>query len=134
MSFSLFAYTPGVEGAVAGGEGSFEKMERLAKLLGSDAFPDYLAKYIRASSSGKPQTLAIHAPISISGYSDGPDINKKLIVRRRGFIGKSQLEKFPVASHHIFILYNSTGEARLIYKFVGSIQFIKNTATHDTGI
>lgn len=125
MSFKLFSYSPEVETAFSGGPAT--SLDELANLLGPTAFPDYLLRYIKQTSPS-PSAIAIHKPISISGYADGPDIDKAKITRRRGFIGKSQIEKRPQATHHLFVIHNSEGKARLFYKFAGSIQFIKNTS------
>lgn len=125
MSFKLFSYSPEVETAFS--DGLTTSLDELANLLGPTAFPDYLLRYIKQTSPS-PSSIAIHKPIGISGYADGPDIDKAKITRRRGFIGKSQIEKRPQATHHLFVIHNSEGKARLFYKFAGSIQFIKNTS------
>lgn len=134
MSFGLFQYSDEVESIALGAEGSFEKLEHLAAQVGKDAFPDYLVRYIRRTSSGLSGALAVHDPIDISGYADGSDIDKEQVTRQRGFIGKSQLAKAPGATHHLFVLHNGGRNARILYKFVGSIQFIKNNALHDSGV
>lgn len=133
MSFSLFPYSSDVASVPSSSGNSFQRMEALAAQLGSTAFPDYLVRYIRGTSSGQASSLAIHEPIPIAGYTDGPDIDKDQILRRRGFIGKSQIGKAPNAVHHLFLIHNRT-HCRLVYKFVGTIQFIKNNASHDTGV
>ena len=127
MSFSLFDYDPTLEAIVDQHVDPFEKMERLSVALGKAAFPDYLMKYIRRTST-KGSAIGIHPVGDISGYADGPDIDKQTITRRRGFFGKSQRVRFPNANHHLLILRNAAGKARLLYKFEGSIQFIKNNA------
>lgn len=125
MSFTLFDYSPSVEAAFLPGAGS--SLDDLAELLGATAFPDYLLRYIKQTSPSA-SSVAVHKPIDISGYADGPDIDKGKITRRRGFIGKSQIDKYPRATHHLFVIHNNEGKARLFYKFAGSIQFIKNTS------
>ncbi len=130
MSFTLFSYSPEIAAAFSGA--SATSLDELTSLLGPTAFPDYLVRYIKQTSAST-SAVAIHKPIDISGYSDGPDINKPLITRKRGFIGKTQVDKFPNATHHLFVIHNRDGNARLFYKFAGSIQFIKNTA-NDSGV
>lgn len=127
MLFSLFDYDPAVEAIIDEKIDAFEKMDRLSMALGQGCFPDYLVKYIRRTSLSGSSTIGIHSVTDISGYADGPDINKQMITRRRGFFGKSQRVRFPYAVHHLMILKNDSGRARLLYKFEGSIQFIKNT-------
>lgn len=48
-------------------------------------------------------------------------------MRARGFIGKRELEpeKYPEAIHHINILHNENGKARVFYKYQGNIRFLK---------
>ena len=72
----------------------------------------------------------MHPPTDISSYKDADGLDKESIVRRRGFMGKSQLDRYPDALHHLMIIHNGATKARLFYKFLGKIQFIKNTA-HD---
>lgn len=130
MSFSLFSYSD-VIGAILQGEGApFEIMERLAEAVGKDAFPDYLARFIRRTAP-RSSDLAIHPPINSIGYKDA---DQTTISRKRGFIGRSQLGSAVSASHHLFVIHNGHGDARVLYKFVGSIQFIKNNTTHDSRV
>lgn len=130
MSFSLFNYNEEVGDALQAAGAPFEVMERLAAVVGKEAFPDYLARFIRRTAP-KPNDLAIHPALSISGYKDA---DQDAISRKKGFIGKSQMGTATSASHHLFVIHNNAGTARILYKFVGSIQFIKNNATHDPGI
>ncbi|WP_374411616.1 Z1 domain-containing protein [Novosphingobium colocasiae] len=131
MLFSLFDYDPAIESVLNDNADPFEKIERLSAKLGQGCFPDYLVKYIRRTSLSGSSTIGIHPVADISGYTDGPDINKQMITRKRGFFGKSQRVRFPNAVHHLMIVKNNAERARLLYKFEGSIQFIKNTI-HDS--
>ena len=130
MAFSLFDYGDEIAAILDGQASSTDKMDQLAAALGPVAFPDYLRRYIKRTSLNST-SIAVHKPLSVSGYADGADTDKENITRKRGFIGATQLAKMPLAVHHFFIIHNGMGRARLFYKFVGSIQFIKNTA-HDT--
>lgn len=107
---------------------SLRKMEEIRKLLGDDVLPDYLLAYIQSTSYKGARSVAIHEASSIAGYKDTEGINKRKIERTKGFFGRPQMqkEKFPFAVHHLKIFYNAEGNARLFYKFDGSIQFIKN--------
>jgi GTPase SAR1 family protein len=129
MSFSLFDYSPEIEAITSAALGPLDKLNSLASGVGPAAFPDYLLRYIKRTSGSSSSAVAVHSPISVTGYADGADIDKQQITRRRGFIGKTQLSRYPSAVHHIFVLHNEK-QARVFYKFVGSLQFIKNTA-HD---
>lgn len=105
------------------------KLKALAQLLGKDSLPEYLVDYVENFCPDGDASLAIHVPpISIAGYTDKEgEIDKATITRTRGFIGKRELdeERFPRAIHHIFILYNKMGKARVFYKYQGSVRFLK---------
>ncbi len=128
MAFQLFSYDKEIEKIVDMKATSFEKMERIAEVIGDDAFPLYLRKYARRICPDGERSIAFHPSFSIENYKDGPEIDKERIERRRGFMGKSDLQEhlFPKAIHHFKIYHNGRGRGRLFYKFSGSIQFIKN--------
>lgn len=126
MSFGVFDFTDGIQQLLASNGSAKEKLIRLQPLLGGVAMPGYLVRYIERTSEGLTNPLHVHAPLDISGYKDA-DI--KAIERRKGFIGATQLAKAPESTiHHLFVAHNGQGKARLIYKFVGTIKFIKNSA------
>lgn len=133
MSFPLFALNEEGRASVDALSDSneatnVEKVERLAKLIGDKAFPQYVRKYIARVLPSGDQSIVLHRCSSIKGYADGEDIDKSKITRKKGFFGRTQMEpdKYPQAVHHLRVFYNEEGKARLFYKFVGSIQFIKN--------
>ena len=130
MSFALFNYNPDAEDLINQEGSAFEKMERLAELIGETSFPNYLRRYISRVSPHGSDSIAIHLPSDISGYSDADDLDKDRVVRKKGFFGNSHLEqsRFPRATHHLKIYHNKAVNARLFYKFIGTIQFIKNTS------
>jgi hypothetical protein len=129
MAFGLIDYTKNIEGILSLQVASSEKMRLLVEALGEKAFPNYLQRYIDRTSFGNQNALFVHPPLDMSNYGDA---NKAEISRKKGFIGNTQLAKAPSSCvHHLFIVHNGDGKARLVYKFRGSIQFIKNTA-HDS--
>jgi hypothetical protein len=73
-----------------------------------------------------PGTLAIHTSSSIANYGKSADV--ETISRAKGFLGKPQLEeaKFPRAIHHVKILHNGKGKARVFYKNQGGVRFVQN--------
>lgn len=101
-------------------------MKKLRNTIGKEALPMFLIDYIEATSPDGNDSLAIHTASPIKNY--GESANQEAITRTKGFIGNPQLElkKFPNAVHHIKVLYNAKGKARLFYKFKGSLQFIQN--------
>lgn len=131
MSFSLFDYKPEIEGILEKNLSALDKMEHLAAVLGEAAFPEYLRRYIQRASPGASGSIGIHPSTDISNYKDAEGLDKEAIIRKKGFVGKSQIDRYPNALHHLMIFHNAGGKARLFYKFIGTIQFIKNTA-HDS--
>lgn len=146
MSFALFDFDEArqkeYEEIEKSTKGNFKKIEEIKHLFGDSVLPEYLEKYIAASSFLGEDSLAIHPASSIDGYADDDGIDKEKIERRKGFFGRPQMqkEKYPDASHHLKVFYNNSHKARLFYKFDGSIQFIKNLKstieknTHDKGV
>src|ERR1039458_1721339 len=126
MSFGMFDYSADLDDIVLSDQSSVETLKKLREKIGNDALPTFLIDYIQATSPDGAESLAIHTASSIEGYAGSA--NQEAITRTKGFIGNPQLElkKFPKAVHHIKVLYNASGKARLFYKFKGSLQFIQN--------
>ncbi len=135
MGFEIFRYNKNIEDIVNSTENSLKKIEALSKYLDRNKLPQYLVDYIKSFSPRGDKSVAIHPSRDISGYSDADQYN---IERVKSFIGKSDLEltKYPQAVHHLKIFKNSQGNARLFYKYEGSIRFLKNLKkfSHDQGI
>ena len=134
MSFDLFEYSPAFVSPVAdilnsSSSSNLQKVKALSKLLGDSTLPQYLIDYIETFLPAGDSSIAIHEPGSISGYKDNDSIDKDKIIRSRGFIGQREMEikKFPDAIHHINILYNENGKARVFYKYQGNIRFLKTS-------
>ncbi len=126
MSFELFDYDEArLNTILQGQQNSVDRLELLATLLGEPRIPLFLRDYIRNFSPSGADSLALHPSRTIANYKDA---DQAKIERRRGFIGDFELElsKYPNATHHIKILFNSAGKARVFYKYVGSIRFLKN--------
>lgn len=126
MSFGLFKYSTDVDRLLKADELPPQKMMALQSALGEQGFPSYLRRFIERTSVSHPGAIFVHAPLDISRYT-GPGIDT--VQRTKGFIGTNQLAKAPSGTvHHLFVAHNAGDNARLIYKFQGNIQFIKNTA------
>lgn len=123
MSFGLFNYDSGLKELTDAGGDPIEKLKAIQRRVGAKALPDYLIRYVQETSRPGDNSIAIHEPTSMANYEDA---DKEKIERKKGFFGKSQRTKFPNAIHHFAVFHNGKGRGRLIYKFVGSINFIKN--------
>jgi hypothetical protein len=124
IAFNLFRLTPAIESLLASSSSAADKLAALSDYVGETSLPLYLRRFIERTSTGLRGALFVHEIINVSSQAD----DASAITRKKGFIGKSQIGKAPAGTvHHIFVLSN--GEfARVVYKFVGNIQFIKNNA------
>jgi hypothetical protein len=126
MSFELFDYKESeINGIIQGTESPLKKLEGLSLLLGEAKVPKFLREYIRNFSPDGDKSVAIHPSRTIAKSKDA---DQEKIERARGFLGQYELEedKYPDAVHHIKILFNAAGRARVFYKYSGSIKFLKN--------
>lgn len=131
MSFDLFEHpNSSIDNILEQKISPLRKIKALSELLGKRCLPDYLISYIENFSPTGDQSIAVHNPKTIAGYANKPgEIDKATITRTKGFIGDRELEldKYPNAIHHINILFNDVGKARIFYKYRGSIRFLKTT-------
>jgi hypothetical protein len=138
MSFDLFDYDPaGIKEIVEQKIAPLRKVKALAELLGKHRLPDYLINYIENFCPAGDESIAVHNPRTIAGYSDKPgEIDKATITRTKGFIGDREMEpsKYPNAIHHINILFNEIGKARVFYKYQGNIRFLRTPKKDDERI
>ena len=131
MSFALFDYdAKRLDQIMQSKSDPIKKIKKLSELLGKDRLPVYLINYIQGFCPDGNESLAVHSPKSVAGYTDRPgETDKASITRTRGFIGNRELEldKFPNAIHHINILFNEQNKARIFYKYAGNIRFLKTS-------
>lgn len=130
MSFQPFPFGDGLDDIVKSNQTSISTLHALRQEIGNDALPEFLIDYISSVLPDGNASLAIHTSSSIENYK-GDDVDKELISRSKGFIGKTQLElpKFPKAIHHVKIFHNGAGNARLFYKNTAGVQFIQNLSS-----
>jgi len=126
MSFEIFDYEDDIEDIIKdGSKKSLEKLKTLQGRLTNGKLPQYLVSFIEQFSPEGNNSLAIHGSTDISNRSD---VDKKNITRPKGLIGRSEQEenKYPHAVHHIKIFYNKEKKARVFYRYVGNVKFLKN--------
>ena len=126
MSFHIFDYEDDIEDIIEDeSKRSLEKLKSLQGRLPDGKLPQYLVSFIEQFSPEGSSSLAVHGSADMSNRSDADERN---ITRGRGLIGGSDLEgrKYPHAVHHIKIFYNKEKKARVFYRYVGSIKFLKN--------
>ena len=88
MSFAIFDYANVLDEVAEGVDPITVKIQRLADAIGDKAFPIYVRRYIAASSPFGDASVAIYKSSEISGKDS--DVGN--ISRRKGLMGKSQLE------------------------------------------
>ena len=132
MSFEIFDYSSVVDAIkeiIQKTEiDNFQKLKTCPNLLGSDKLPQYLINYIEKFLPNEDHSIAIHEPKMPKSLFDGDKYTDQSgISRSRGFIGKFEREedRYPQAIHHINILFNNEDNARVFYKYQGSIKFLK---------
>ena len=129
MGFEIFDLEPNIEKLVNKAHDdnttSLDVLKELNCILGNKRMPQYLIDYIENFIPQGSQSIAFHESFSIARYSDA---DQKKIERTKGFIGTNQLEKhkFPNAMHHFKIFHNRKNKARIFYRYVGNITFLKN--------
>lgn len=126
MGFEIFDYEKikdSVKAIQDGSANNFDKLKQLQKLLGGDKFPSFFLSFIQTISPNDDEAIKIHDPHSIAGMSDADQTE---ITREKGFLGGAGFTKNPHIIHHFRILTNAKGRARLIYRYSGSIKFLKN--------
>lgn len=127
MSFGMFDFSPAMDDIATNPTiDSEKKLDELRNLLGEDALPEYLLRYVKRVCPDGAESIAIHKSQAITAGYSGADVDK--IERKKGFLGSTQLKVAgnEKAIHHFQIIKNPKNKARLFYKFQGSIQFIKN--------
>jgi len=127
MSFEVFNYKPEIDQIIMQTITSIDKLHETHSLLGDNVLPIHLIDFILHFSPDGSDSLAIHESTDISNR--GPDTDKVHISRAKGLIGAQEMEKnkFPHAIHHIKVFYSKdTLRARIFYRFIGSIKFLKN--------
>jgi len=135
MSFDLFQFDPiEIKKILETNNSGLRKTKALSALLGTDCLPGYLIDYMQNFCPAGDESIAVHNPRSIAGYADrAGEIDKSTITRTKGFIGERELEpaKYPNAIHHINILFNESGKARVFYKYQGNIRFLRAPKGND---
>lgn len=125
MSFDIFILPSSLEALCNGAGPPLDVLVELQALIGVASLPNYLIDFVKAFMPAGDESIAIHSPKSIKGYTTA---DQAALKRRQGFMGQSDLElgRFPRALHHFKVFYNAEGKARVFYKFTGNIRFLKN--------
>lgn len=140
MSFEIFDYQKSkdkIDALLGGAMKPMEKIKAVSQLLGVDCLPAYLISYIETFCPLGDESISVHTARSIAKYTDKKgEVDKATITRAKGFIGNAEMEvvNFPNAIHHINVLYNEVGKARVFYRYRGNIRFLKTPGKNDSGV
>jgi len=121
MSLPIFDYAIDLEQIMQSND-PIEGLHKLQVRIGPDSLPNYLLEYIKHFLPRGPDSVALHSSSPVEGMKDA---DKVKIERSKGLFGQLT-RNHPNAVHHFKMFFNAQGKARLIYKFSGSITFIKN--------
>lgn len=122
MSFAIFDFDASLDDLVEGSLKNSQKLDELGKRLGENALPSYIITFIKRTSPDIETSIAIQKSASAYGSPE----ERQAIIRKKGFMGPSQMNRSSGAIHFLKIFTNEAGRGRMFYKFDGSIQFIKN--------
>lgn len=129
MGFGIFNFSEEIRGLVQaayeGNKACLTVLKEFLAKLGNECMPKYVIQYVESFMPEGNASIAIHRSFSIANYKDA---QQDKIERAKGFIGTTELEKgkFTQAIHHFKIFYNASNKARIYYRYVGNIKFIKN--------
>jgi hypothetical protein len=130
MSFRIFDYDDRIANLIAELGSSVETLRAIHQLVGDEAMPSFLISYIERVGRGQSGALAIYPPRRVFNYRGKFPTDHENIARagNKGFFGSGQLRHpdVPNPTHHINILWNDGGKARIFYKYEGSLTFVQN--------
>lgn len=122
MYFGKFKYSVDLERIINSDEESQKKLLEINNLLGEQAFPLYVINFIKSSGTPYEGYIALHNIRQVRQYSDYHDD----LYRKKGVIGGEDIKNFPQAIHHIMIITNTYSQARIVYRYVAKVQFLKS--------
>lgn len=96
-----------------------DRLQKISDTYGDKVLPSYVLNFIQINTY--PGNIALHdiREATVAEYQD-------TLYRRKGVLGGTDISKFPNAVHHFIIYANNRNEARMIYRYVGKIQFLRN--------
>jgi len=121
MYFAKFAFSEDVAEVVNDHQlGEIDQLQKLHDICGDKVLPPYILSFIQVNSY--PSNIALHPIRQIGKETAYHDV----LYRPRGVLGGTDIDKYPNAVHHFMIIRNTSNEARMIYKYAGKVQFLRN--------
>jgi len=101
-------------------QSSIDRLQKIHDIYGHKVLPAYVMSFIQINSY--PSNIALHAIRQVGKDTDYHDT----LYRPRGVLGGMDTDKYPNAVHHFMIIKNTRNEARMVYRYVGKVQFLRN--------
>lgn len=98
-----------------------DRLQKIHDICGDKVLPAYVISFIQINSY--PGNIALH-PIRHVGKET--DYHDTLYRPRKGLLGGQDTGRYPNAVHHFMIHANTRDEARMVYSYVGKVQFLRN--------
>jgi hypothetical protein len=97
-----------------------DRLQKIYNTFGDKVLPAYVMSFIQINSY--PGNIALHAIRLVGKDTDYHDT----LYRPRGVLGGTDTDRYPNAVHHFMIITNTRNEARMVYRYVGKVQFLRN--------
>lgn len=124
MSFAIFDYEAALDDELGAAKTIAQTIEVLAGRLPEASFPAYLRSFILQSTTQTGKGLKVFETGDVFP-SMSPE-EKQRIERRRGFLTIREQDRADGSVHFLRVFKNGNNKARLFYKLVGGLQFMKN--------
>lgn len=96
-----------------------DRLQRISDIYGDKVLPHYVVGFIQINAY--PGNVALHG----IRKAEKPEYVDTLY-RARGILGGVDTDKYPNAVHHFLLYKNNRNEARMVYRYVGKVQFLRN--------
>lgn len=122
MGFEVFDYTDNLDLL-------FEKRSNdnlkllidLKKYLSDNSLPSYFMNFVNSFLPRGNDSIAVYSVRHVRKDTEYHDT----LERAKGIFGSEDIKKYPDANHHIMIVKNTLGKARVIYKYVPNVRMLK---------
>lgn len=97
-----------------------DRLQQIHDVHGDKVLPAYVMSFIQVNSY--PGNIAVHAVRAVGRDTEYHDT----LYRPRGVLGGADISRYPNAVHHFMVIANTRNEARMVYRYVGKVQFLRN--------
>jgi hemerythrin len=97
-----------------------DRLQKIHDVCGDKVLPAYVMSFIQINSY--PGNIALHPIRHVGKNTDYHDT----LYRPKGLLGGMDIDKHPNAVHHFMIHTNTRDEARMVYRYEGKVQFLRN--------